>query len=92
MNITYTFHSGDPHYIDVIDFWTDRSEPVWLIKCKYTMPIGSSKDWYDTIVHWLDDNCQGGYDYTYRFNDGDPYLSVELLREEDFLAFRMRFE
>lgn len=92
MIINWVYDSGEPHYMEVIDRWTEPTEPVWRFRCKSTLPIGETRDWYDTIVNWLEENCQGGYDYTYRFNDGDPYLSVELLHQEDFLAFRMRFE
>lgn len=85
--ITYLeFDSGDPHYMNVIDRWTERREPVWRIHYIADTPEG-----YDAVVEWLDNNCERGYDYTYRFNSGSPYLSIELLAETDVIAFKMRF-
>jgi hypothetical protein len=87
MIVEFTYDSGDPYYMSIVDRWTEPREPVWRFKCK-----SANKDWYTSLVDWLENNCGSGYDYTYRFNDGDPYLSVELLDLEDVIAFRLRFE
>lgn len=86
MIIEHEYDPGHAHYIEVLDRWTSPRTPVWRFKIR-TVDLKQ----YDELVDWLDNSLNGGYDYEYRFNDGSPFLSVEILEEEDALAFRLRF-
>jgi len=80
----WQYDDGLPQYMAVIDQWTDAREPCW--QCHWQPSVGE-----DPVKWWLDDNCLGPYDTTFRFNSGDPYVQIRIYREEDAIAFKLRW-
>lgn len=40
---------------------------------------------------WMDANIKGKYDYTHRFNSGDPMYTVNISNNEDALLFKLKW-
>jgi hypothetical protein len=40
---------------------------------------------------WMDQNMKGKYDYTHRFNSGDPMYTVNIKSDEDATLFKLRW-
>lgn len=40
---------------------------------------------------WMDQNMKGKYDYTHRFNSGDPMYTVNIHSDEDATLFKLRW-
>ena len=83
----WRYDDGKPIWSDTIsDFVGEPRRPAWCVSWWGKPPTGDSE-----IERWLADNAPGAHDTAWRFNGGDPVLSIEIHDEDAALAFRMRW-
>ena len=79
----------------------DDIEPHWTIHWKMSdsfngaraevQYINASSE-LSTMNTWIAENCTHGYSTHYRFNSGNPYLSIILYSPDDVTAFKLRWD
>jgi hypothetical protein len=88
MIVSWRYDAGEPHYMRAIGQWTDPRRPCW--RCHWRWSSGQGLMVTEALRRWLIDNCtEDQYDTNYRFNSGDPYLSIEIYDESVATAFRL---
>jgi hypothetical protein len=83
MILSWRYDGGESYYMAAIDRWSEERQPGW--RCQWRGSFEES----EIITKWLDDQFGERCDYTWRFNGGDPYMSIEIYGQEDATLFFM---
>lgn len=79
----WNFDDGSPHYMAVIDKWTEPREPAWYCTMYASeCNVAAVQDWFEEHIP-LPSECE------LRLNSGNLALFIYIVNKEDAALFRL---
>lgn len=85
----WRYDSGEPIYMSAINSYSDARRPGW--RCSVIFDDPTEEGLYN-LKQWFHENyTKDQYDLIYRFNNGNPFMAVEIYDELTATVFKLRW-
>ncbi len=86
MKWEYRYDDGAPHFMHVINQWTETRDPSW--NCIIYARDCTKKE-IDNLQQWFDDNIKEPSFCEFRINSGNPAFFITIYNKDDAALFKL---